>query len=155
MNKIAFLFLIHILAWVVVFFCALVIVNGSIEFADTPSLNATSLILSFWLIVNFYVFYYKLVPDYLEKKKYKKFAIYTILIVLLIIPIDLLLWWGIFYYSIYKEGDFPSLAFPFVNIIYLYLGIIAGSLFSGGLGTFYRFGISWFKNQQLKNGLKN
>ena len=102
MKKIAFLFLMHILAWIVVFFCALVIVNNSIEFVDTPNLIATSSVFSFWLIATFYAFYYKLVPDYLEKKKYKKFAVYTILIVLVIIPIDLLLWWGIFYYSIYK-----------------------------------------------------
>jgi two-component system LytT family sensor kinase len=152
MSKTAIHFLIHIIAWVVMCFFGLVIVYNTMEFADTSSLIATSLIFSFWLLVTFYVFYFKLVPDYLETGKYKKFALYAILTVFVIIPVDLLLWWKIFYYSIYVKADFPSLDLPYVP---LYFGCVIGALFSGLLSTFYRFGIDWFKNNQLQKDLEN
>lgn len=155
MNKTAVLFLIHILAWIFLCFLGLIITYNSIEFADTPSLIATSLIFSVWLLVCFYAFYYKLVPDYLEKRNYKKFAVYAILTVFIIIPLDLLLWWGIFYFTISGQEHYSFSDFLPVNLIYPYIGSVVGSLFSGGLGAFYKFGMDWFKNQQIKKDLEN
>jgi len=149
MNKTAIHFLIHLLTWIVVFFLGLVIVFNSIKFVDTPSLITTASIFSFFLLVNFYAFYFKLVPDYLEKRKYKKFTIYSILAVFVLLPGELLLWYGIFYSSI---GDFPSVD---IKIIHPYLGSVLGALFCGGLATFYRFGIDWFNSQQVKKDLEN
>jgi two-component system LytT family sensor kinase len=155
MNKIATLFLIHILAWIALWFFGLVIVYNSIEFTDTPSLIAISLIFSIWLLISFYAFYFKLVPHYLEKRKYKKFVVYAILTVFIIIPFDTLLWWGIFYFTMSGQGQISFSDFPSVNLIYLYIGSVVGSIFSGGLGTFYRFSMDWFKNQQVKKDLEN
>jgi two-component system LytT family sensor kinase len=149
MNKNGVIFLIHILIWIVIFFLGLVIVYNSIEFTDTPSLITTAFLFSFFLFINFYVFYYKLVPDYLEKRKYKKFAIYFILAVFVLLPGELLLWYGIFYSSI---GDFPSVN---IKIIHPYLGSVLGALFCGGLAVFFRFGIDWINNQQVKKDLEN
>jgi two-component system LytT family sensor kinase len=155
MNKTAILFLIHILAWIFVCFLGLVIAYNSIEFSDTPSLIATSLIFSVWLLISFYGFYFKLVPDYLEKRKYKKFVIYAIITVFIIIPLDLLLWWGIFYATISGQKQFSFSDFTSMNLLYPYIGTVVGALFSGGLGTFYKFGMDWFKNQQVKKDLEN
>lgn len=162
MNKTAIHFLIHFLVWVFVCFLGLIIVYNSIEFADTPSLIVTSLIFSIYLLINFYVFYYELVPDYLEKRKYKKFAICTILVVFLIIPSELLLWYGIFYYTDgmgfpghWGQENISHLGVTTMNIVYIYTGSVLGSLFCGGLATSYRFGIDWFKNEQVKKDLEN
>lgn len=155
LNKIATLFLIHILAWIAVCFFGLVIVYNSIEYTDTPSLIAISLIFSVWLLISFYVFYFKLVPDYLEQRKYTKFIVYAILTVFIIIPFDMLLWCGVFYFTIYGQGQFSFSDFSTVNLFYPYIGSVVGSIFSGGLGTFYRFSIDWFKNQQIKKDLEN
>ncbi len=162
MNKTAIHFLIHILTWSVVFFLGLVIVFNSIEFADTPSLITTATIFSLFLLVNFYAFYYQLVPDYLEKRKYKKFAVYTILAVFVHFPGQLLLWYGIFYYTVgtgffgmSRSGNISSLDFTTMNIFYIYAGSVVGSLFCGGLATFYRLGIDWFNSQQVKKDLEN
>ncbi len=149
MNKTAIIFLIHSLTWIVIFFLGLVIVFNSVEFEDTPSLITTASLFSFFLLVNFYAFYYKLVPDYLEKRKYKKFAVYSIFAVFVLLPGELLLWYGIFYSSI---GDFPSVD---IKIIHPYLGSVLGALFCGGLAIFFRFGIDFFKSQQIKIDLEN
>jgi hypothetical protein len=162
MNKTAILFLTHILTWIVVFFLGLVIVFSTIEFTDTPSLIATASIFSLFLVVNFYVFYYKLVPDYLEKRRYKKFAVYSALAIFLLIPGELLLWYGIFYYQVgtgffgmSESGNISSLDFTTLNTVYIYAGSVVGSLFCAGLATFYRFGIDWFNSQQVKKDLEN
>jgi two-component system LytT family sensor kinase len=149
MNKTAIYFLSHSLAWVVLFFLGLVIAFNSIAFTDTPSLIVTASIFTVWLIVSFYVFYYKLVPDYLAKSKYKTFTLYACLTVFIIIPVDLLLWYGIFYSSV---GEFPTVN---INIIHPYVASVLGAIISGGLGTFYRFGSDWFKSQQIKKDLEN
>ena len=160
MNKIVVLFLIHIPVWIVVFFFGLVVVYNSIETLDTPLLITISLIFSFWLLVSFYVFYFYLVPKYLEKRKYNQFAAYSLLLIFLIIPIDQLVLWGVFYYTggtgiPLIQGVFSSPDFTNMGIVYLYVGSVVGTLFCGGLGTFYRFGIDWFKNVQVKKDLEN
>lgn len=155
MNKTAVLFLMHMLAWVFVFFLGLIIVYNSIPFTKNTNLIVISVLFSVWLLVSFYAFYYKLIPDYLAKKSYKKFAIYSMLIVFVIIPIDQLLSWGIFYFSSFPRQDFSFSDVPIQNLIYPYLGSIIGSVFAGVLGTFYRFGVDWFHNQQVKKDLEN
>lgn len=160
MNKNALLFLLHIPVWIAVFFFGLVIVYNSIELADTPSLIITSLVFSFWLLASFYWFYYRLVPVYLEKRKYKKFAIYAILTVFVIVPFDQLWNWLAFYYTggigypAIGKANFSSPDFNDINLVYIYAGSVLGTLFCGGLGTFYRFGIDWFKNLEQKKDLE-
>lgn len=132
-----------------IFFLGLVIVFNSIAFTDTPSLITTVSIFSIFLIVNYFVFYYLLVPDYLVKRSYGKFILYAILVVFVLFPGELLLWYGIFYSSI---GDFPSLE---IKTIHPYLGSVLGALFCGGLAIFFRFGSDWFNNQQVMKDLEN
>lgn len=156
MNKTAVLLLFHFLAWCFVFFLSLMIVYYSIELNDTTELIAISSMFSIWLLLRFYVFYYKLVPDYLGKRKYKKFAAYVILTAFIIFPLELLLMWGIFYFTNIQQQLFPPGSFTAnVNIVHLYIGSIVGILFSGGLGTFYKFGMDWFNNQEVKRDLEN
>ena len=42
-----------------------------------------------------------------------------------------------------------------MNLVNPCLGSIVGSVLAGGLGTFYRFGMDWFTNQQIKKDLEN
>ncbi len=160
-NTVIFL-MINIPIWIAIFFLGLVIVYNSIELADTPTLITIASIFAVCLLLCLYVFYYFLVPQYLGKGKYKQFAAYSLLTIFVIFPLDLLLNWLIFNNT--GGTGYPSISGPFfhsspdftsITGVYLYIGSVVGALISGGLGSFYRFGVDWFKNEQVKKDLEN
>lgn len=162
MKNTAIFLMINIPIWILIFFLGLVIVYNSIELADTPTLITIASIFSFWMLLCFYAFYYFLVPQYLGKRKYERFAIYSLLTIFVIFPLDLLLNWLIFnntggtgYPGISESARFSSPDLTSRTGIYLYIGSVVGAFMSGGLGSFYRFGIDWFRNEQVKKDLEN
>ncbi len=87
---------------------------------------------------------------YLEKRKYKQFAVYF-LIAIFMTPLSVEITLGQ-EYRIILEGYFSSHKYPLVSA---YLAIIAVTFFLFGLAAFYRFGIDWFKNLEVKKDLEN
>jgi two-component system LytT family sensor kinase len=152
MNKKAVLFLIHIPVWIVVL--SIVLFMSS----DTKHLNRVSFVISesttlaFWFLASFYAFYSFLVPKYLEKNKYKEFALFAGLFVLVLMPFLQL---SLSAFNLKVFGEHKDFHFPTIGIIFPWMGGAVGTLFCGALGTFYRLGIDWFKNQQTKNELEN
>ena len=155
MNRTVSIFLLHFLAWCFVFLLGLIIVFYSTEHGSTGGLIATTAIFAIWLLIGFYAFYYKLIPDFLAKGNYRKFALYALLVILLVIPLDQFIWWGLFYYTVSQYEQVSFADFTTINLLLPYLGSVLGSIVSGGLGTFYRFGMDWFTNQQQKKELEN
>lgn len=162
MRNIVIFLMINIPICILIFFLGLVIVYNSMELADTPTLITVASIFSFWMLLCFHAFYYFLVPQYLGKRKYEQFAIYSLLTIFVLFPLDLLLNWLIFnntggtgYPSISGPMSHSSPDFTSTTGAYLYLGSVLGALISGGLGSFYRFGIDWFRNEQVKKDLEN
>lgn len=154
MNKKNFQILLHVPVWMVVISLVLFMSSDSRHLGNLIFTIAESLSLAFWFLSSFYVFYLYLVPKYLEKKGIKKFVLYSSLFVVFIMPvIQLSLTATIFRFL--GEGDFKARNLPSIQMIFPYLGGVAGTMFCGGLGTFYRFGIDWFKNLQMKKDLEN
>lgn len=162
MRNTAIFLMINIPIWVLIFFLGLIIVYSSIEWVDTPTLITITSIFSFCMLLCFYGFYYFLVPQYLGKRKYKQFAAYSLLAIFVLFPLDLLLNWLIFNHT--GGTGYPNISAPMspstpdftsITSAYLYVGSVVGALISGGLGSFYRFGIDWFRNQQVKTDLEN
>jgi len=156
MNKKTILFLIQIPVWIIVFAFVLVIGYNSNQSIDTSILIYIFITYAFILLAYFYIYYSFLVPRYLEKRKYKWFAIYSLFIILLTIPFDQAAFLE-FYYWLFGEGDFSSDNPPPVSINNPYFLFIVSltPLFFGLLGIFYRFVIDWFKNVEVKKDLEN
>lgn len=154
MNKKAVLFLIHIPVWIVVLSVVLLMHSdakfwNSRTFAMMQSLN-----LAFFLLSGFYVFYLYLVPKYLENGNFRTFALLSALFVLIVMP-GIIIFLGKL--SILLAGvRYSGLSFSEPKtIINAWMGGSLVALLCGGLGTFYRFGIDWFKNLEMKKDLEN
>ncbi len=154
MNKKVFQILLHVPVWLVVLSLIIFMSSDSKHLGNSSFIIAESLSLAFWFLSSFYVFYFYLVPKYLAKKDIKKFVLYSGLFSVFIMPIIQLSLTAIIFRFL-GEGDFRARNFPSVQMIFPYMGGIAGTLFCGGLGTFYRFGIDWFRNMQVKKDLEN
>ena len=141
MNKKIVVFLIHFSAWVIAFFFGATIAYITFSPLDIPILILISICFTYYMLISFYTFYYFLVPKFLAKGKYKKFALYSFAVTFVIFSIDQLFWIGL---------DSQS-----INVKYSYLGVAIGAFFCGILGIFYRFGIDWFKNIEIKKDLEN
>ena len=149
MNKKIIFLLIHFPVWIVAFGVAYFF--GTEKFpgsAVTDYLLATFLYFS-WLLGSFYMFYSFLVPVYLEKRKTILFGLYTVLFVLLL-PFLLFYLAHVFQLTPDNFSDiFKRIGF----FMWLFWGLL--TLFCGILGSFYRFGIDWFNNLNLKKELDN
>ena len=151
MNKKIILLPIHIPVWIIA-----VLVAYFFSFDDVPPGNPmyvefSTLILSIWFLASFYGFYSYLIPNYLEKGKIKAFGFYSVLFVLVIIPVFVLL-----LSRLTKVSAFELLSGTFIEeVFWPYLGAVLGALFCGTLGSFYKFGIDWFNNLHLKSELEN
>lgn len=150
MNKKIVLFLIHIPVWMVAVFIAYFFSSDDVP-VDHPNYVVSSTItFAFWFLASFYAFYSYLVPRYLEKGKYRLFALYTALFTLIVTPgIDL------FLCQITGIGVINPLNPLLTEIIYPWLGCIIVTFSCGGLGALYRFAIDWFKNLHVKKDLEN
>lgn len=154
MNKKAVLFLIHIPVWIVVLSIVILMSSDAKHLDSTTFVILQSLTHAFWLLSSFYVFYLYLVPKYLETGNYLSFALFSGLFVLVIIPGLTLLFDNLSSHLAGLKNPGPS--YPASEkIIFAWMGGSLGALVCGGLGTFYRFGIDWFKNLQMKKDLEN
>ena len=154
MNKKAVLFLIHLPVWIVVLSIVLLIYSdvtylNSMTFALIQSLN-----IAFLLLSGFYVFYLYLVPKYLENGNFRTFALLSALFVLIVMPGIIILLNKLSFPLAGFKNSGPSFSEP-KTIIYAWMGGSLVALVCGGLGTFYRFGIDWFKNLEMKKDLEN
>jgi len=148
MNKKIILYLIHIPVWIVAFFIAYFFSADSYTFSI--SILFITLIDAFWFLGSFYFFYFYLVPKYLEKQKIKKFWIYSILFVFILMPLAhtiLYLITGTSYLNLSESFSIKGFL-P-------WLGSVIGTIFCGGIGALYRFSIDWFNNLHIKKDLEN
>ncbi|MBN1950315.1 MAG: sensor histidine kinase [Bacteroidales bacterium] len=154
MNKRIANFLYHLPVWLVaITIIFLAAWEGRMQ-SNAAFLFADSLIIIAWFLGSFYIFFSWLVPKYLETKKFRQFGLYGALIIVVLMPaitmslIKLL-------FHLFGPGNEVYGTFPSKEFIYPYLGSALGTAFCGGLGTFYRFGMDWYNNLQLKQELKN
>jgi two-component system LytT family sensor kinase len=152
MNKKTILFLIHFPVWMVVILIIFIIGKNSGHNTGNLFIVSSSLVIAFWLLCSFYVFYSFLVPKYLEKGKYHIFSFYTALFIIVVMPVAQLTLIGV---NLHLFGTPQASSFPSGKIITPWLVVIAGTLLCGGLGSFYRFAIDWFKNLHVKKDLEN
>ena len=150
MNKKFIVWLIHIPVWIVAFGVAYFF--GTDKFPDGTDtyylLNTITMLV--WFLGSFYVFYSFLVPKYLEKGKTIAFGIYSGLSAVIVIPLLLMLLMMVMKLSPDRYSDiFTYQAFL------RWLMLVSLTLFCGALGAFYKFGIDWFNNLQLKKELEN
>ena len=154
MNKKAVLFLIHIPVWIVVLSVVL-LMHSDVKFLNSRTFAMMqSLNLSFFLLLGFYMFYLYLVPKYLENGNVRTFALLSALFVIIVMPGIIVL---IGKLSLLLAG-FKNSGLSFSEpktIINAWMGGSLVALVCGGLGTFYRFGIDWFKNIEMKKDLEN
>ena len=154
MNKKAVLFLIHLPVWILVLSVVLIIYSdatylNSMTFAIIQSLN-----LAFWFLTGFYVFYLYLVPKYLENGNVRTFALLSALFVLIVMPGLIISLDRLSFLLAGFKNLAPSYLEP-KKIIYAWMGASLTTLVCGGFGAFYRFGIDWFKNLEMKKDLEN
>lgn len=150
MNKKIVLYLIHIPVWAVAFF-----VSYFFSSDDVPPDNPTYVLFCtltsvFWFLGSFYSFYSYLVPKYLEKRRVKTFWLYSILFVLIIMPVVVLSLAQITGIAALNLNDTFTLAG-----LLQWAGSVMGTLFCGGLGSVYRFSIDWFNNLHVRQDIKN
>ena len=141
MNKKIVIFLIHFSAWIIAGFFGAAIAYITFPPVETSFFILTAMAYTYYMLVSFYTFYLFLVPKFLEKKKYKQFIIYGLLVVFVEFSLDQLFWIGI---------DYPQ-----IDVGYSYIGVAIGALCCGVLGVFYRFGVDWFKNIEIRKELEH
>ena len=147
MNK-AIFFLIHIPVWIVAISFVFIIELESGQFTNHPLyIISETIIISSWFLAVFYLYFSLLVPKYLESKKLIHFIIFCI-ISILITP---------FFVNFMVTANRLIFGIPTPNrlTIWGYLGGVFGSFITAGLGTFYRFGIDWFRIIQVRGELEN
>jgi len=151
MNKKIVLLPIHIPVWIIA-----ALVAYFFSFDDVPPGNPmyvefSTLVFTIWFLASFYGFYSYLIPNYLEKGKIKAFGFYSVLFVLVIIPVFVLL-----LSRLTKVSAFELLSGAFIEeVFWPYLGAVFGALFCGILGALYRFSIDWFNNLHIRNEIEN
>ena len=146
-NK-AIFFLIHIPVWIVAISFVFIIELESGQFTNHPLYSISeTIIISSWFLGVFYLYFSLLVPKYLESKKLIHFIIVCIILIL-ITP---------FLVNFMLTANRLIFGIPTHNrlTIWGYLGGVFGSFITAGLGTFYRFGIDWFRIIQVKGELEN
>jgi two-component system, LytTR family, sensor kinase len=128
--------------------------SDAMHLRNTPFIFMQALTHAFWLLSGFYIFYLFLVPSLLEKGRYSSFALFSTLFVLILIP-------GGTMFLDHLSSSLAGLNNPSPDgsavdkILFPWMGGIFGTIICGGLGTFYRFGVDWFNNLQLKKELEN
>lgn len=150
MDKKIILSLAHIPVWIAAF-CIAHFFSADDVPADQPYyVLLSTLIFSFSLLGSFYVFHTYLVPEFLEKSKFRLFSIYSILFVFILMPA-----------VIFALAQFTGIASLNISDIFTNKGLEqwAGcafiTLFCGGLGLLYRFTTDWFINLRLKREIEN
>ena len=147
MNKRIILWLIHLPVWMVAFSIAYFFGTERFPGSTVSDYVLTTFSYLVWFLGSFYMFYFFLVPVYLEKGKTILFGIYSGLFVL-IVPVLL---FSLACISRPTPDSFPESFKNLWFLMWLFLGVL--TLFCGILGSFYKFGIDWFDNLHLKKEL--
>ena len=86
MNKKSALILLHIPVWIVAIFVVWVFSSDNFPGRQPSYFVLSALVCSVWMLGSFYLFYSWLVPQYLAGGEKKRFWLYAIIFVLIIIP---------------------------------------------------------------------
>lgn len=104
------------------------------------------IVIVLWM-VNFYIFYLYLVPEFLQKHKTVKFILLSIGVVCVFPVLSHYFIW--FNKLLFDQPHGYSITFEG----WMISGIV--SVIIGGFGTFYRFATDWFYNLGLKEKMEN
>ena len=86
MNKKSALILFHIPVWIAAIFAAWFFSSDEFPGRQPSYVALSTLVLSIWMLGSFYLFYSWLVPKYLAGGDKKRFWLYAVIFVLIIIP---------------------------------------------------------------------
>lgn len=133
MNKKTILYLLHIPVWIVAILAAWFFSSDNVPAGHPNYVLFATITLSFWFLASFYAFYSFLVPKYAGRANHKAFWIYSVLFVVIIMPLIVLALAQITKVAALSMSEYMS-----GQVLLPWTGIALGTLFCSVLGILYR-----------------